>query len=227
MTLVRRFVSRAAAKGVVVARIPRKMLVDIAQLGCAFLLFLSPFCFVFPPLAAWDLWITGYSMLTVSVAALVAEAEWEPQANLLLGLWLVAAPWTLGISHETAASLVHLTGGVAISLLSAVELWHAEQNPPRRFGPAAAQRPDLISLVSATAPAGQRQVSARSRRPDRRSQRRYASRFARRSPAREIGCEGGPRAAASPGQESGRAPQQDRIFTASSGRRANLNPIAH
>ena len=190
MILVRRFASRAAADGGLLARVAQKMLVDIAQLGCAFLLFASPFWFAFRPIPAWDLWIAGYAMVTFSVAALVAEAEWEPQANLMLGLWLLAAPWMLGFSHETTATLVHFTGGVAISVLSAFELWRGQENPPKRFGPAAARRPDLISVVSATAPAGYRQVIARARHAGRSSRRRYAFRVGRHRPESGTGCTG-------------------------------------
>jgi hypothetical protein len=156
MSLMRRIAFPAAANSELLAenfdRLPSKAHIDAVQVGCAFLLFSSPFWIEFPPAAAWNLWVIGYAMLTFSVAALVAEAEWEPQANLALGLWLVVAPWMLAFSHDETATLVHLAGGAAASILSALELWCAEETPPRRFGPAAARRAELFSVASATVP---------------------------------------------------------------------------
>ncbi len=171
MLPVRRFAFGAAANGDLLAHVPRKTLVDAAQFGCAVLVFASPFWLAFPPVPAWDLWAAGYAMLTFSVAALVAEAEWEPRANLVIGLWLLAAPWALAFSRDTPATLVHLTGGAAMCVLTAFELWRAEQSPPRRFGPSAARRPDLISFVTAMAPPASRQAMARARHAGRPSRR--------------------------------------------------------
>jgi SPW repeat len=164
MIPVRRFAFGAAARGDLLAYVPRKTLVDAAQFGCAFLVFASPFWLAFPPVAAWDLWAAGYTMLTFSLAALVAEAEWEPRANLVIGLWLLAAPWVLAFSQDMPATLVHLAGGVAMCALSAFELWRAGKSPPRRFGPSAARRPDVISRVTATGPSAYEQTVARARR---------------------------------------------------------------
>jgi SPW repeat len=172
---VRRFALGAAANGELLAYVPRKILVDAAQFGCAFLVFASPFWLAFPPVPAWNLWVAGYAMLTFSAAALVAEAEWEPRANLVVGLWLLAAPWVLAFSQDTPATLVHLGGGVATCVLTAFALWHAEQSPPRRFGPSAAQRPEVISLITATAPSAYRQTMARARHAGRRSRRAIRS----------------------------------------------------
>ena len=79
-------------------------------------------------------------LLTASLAAIVAEADWEPRANLWLGTWVLAAPWTLGFSHEPEATLVHVIGGALVSMLSAAEVWFIGRSPPWRFGPGAAQR---------------------------------------------------------------------------------------
>jgi hypothetical protein len=118
----------------------RETLLDLIKLSCAALLFGSAWVLEFPPTAAWNLWVCGYAMLTVTAAALTAEADWEPHSNFCLGIWVAIAPWTLGFSEDAAAALVHVFGGSVISLLSAVEVWTAERSPPWHFSPAAALR---------------------------------------------------------------------------------------
>ena len=46
------------------------------------------------PLAAGA---TGVAVLLVSSAAVARMARWKQWANLTLGLWLIGAPWALGI----------------------------------------------------------------------------------------------------------------------------------
>jgi hypothetical protein len=125
----------------------REKVLDFIKLICGALLFASPWALEFASGATWNLRICGYAMLTASLAALVADADWEPRANLWLGIWVLAAPWMLGFSQDTAATLVHLVGGGVVSVLSVVEVWFGERNPPWRFGPGAAQRAILSPLV--------------------------------------------------------------------------------
>jgi SPW repeat len=121
----------------------RDRVLDLTKLICGALLLASTWALEFAPLPAWNLRVCGYASLTASLAALVAEADWEPRANLWLGLWLLAAPWMLGFTQDPAAVLVHMIGGGLICMLSAVEVWSGERSPPWRFGPAAAQRATL------------------------------------------------------------------------------------
>jgi hypothetical protein len=121
----------------------RDRVLDLTKLICGELLLASTWAVEFAPLPAWNLRVCGYASLTASLAALVAEADWEPRANLWLGVWVVAAPWALGFSEETAATLVHVIAGVTVSMLSAVEVWSGQRSPPWRFGPGAAQRAAL------------------------------------------------------------------------------------
>jgi SPW repeat len=115
-------------------------LLDLIKLTCAALLLASPLMLEFPPTAVWNLWVCAYAILTVTVAALTAEADWEPHSNFCLGIWVAIAPLTLGFSQDAAAVFVHVFGGSVISLLSAIEVWRAERNPPWHFSPAAALR---------------------------------------------------------------------------------------
>ena len=118
---------------------PREVLAQV-KLICAAMMIGSLWVLDLSQAPTWNLGVCGYAMLTASLAALVAEADWEPRANLWVGIWMLAAPWVLGFSHETGAALIHLLGGGLVSMLSALEVWSGERSPPWRFGPAAAQR---------------------------------------------------------------------------------------
>jgi len=123
----------------------------VAKLTCALLLFASSWMLSLPPAPAWTLSIVGYAILTVSVAALVAEADWEPRVNFGLGLVLLAAPWVLGFAHDAFSTLLHVAGGAVITLLSGINLLIAREDPPWRFGPAAGRRADLYGAADRAA----------------------------------------------------------------------------
>src|SRR5690348_1879507 len=80
----------------------------VAKLTCALLLFASSWMLSLPPVPTWTLSTLGYAILTVCVAALVAEADWEPRVNFALGLVLLGAPWVLGFAHDALSTLLHL-----------------------------------------------------------------------------------------------------------------------
>jgi SPW repeat len=145
----------------------RDRVLDLTKLICGGLLLASTWALEFAPLPAWNLRVCGYASLTASLAALVAESDWEPRANLWLGLWVLAAPWMLGFTQDTAAVLVHMIGGGLICMLSVVEVWSGERSPPWRFGPAAAQRASLLThaMTVALAQTTSQPVTAVWRRP--------------------------------------------------------------
>jgi SPW repeat-containing protein len=122
-----------------------------AKLTCGLLLFASSWMLSLPPVPAWTLSILGYAILTVSVAALVAEADWEPRVNFALGLVLLAAPWVLGFARDALSTLLHVAGGAVITLLSGIDLLIAREDPPWRFGPAAGRRADHYGAADGAA----------------------------------------------------------------------------
>ena len=70
-----------------------------------------------------DLVAVANAMITVSFIALVAlgasvlPRPWEPWAQALLGLWLVASPWALGFeAHEMPMSTAVALGAVVVGL---------------------------------------------------------------------------------------------------------------
>jgi hypothetical protein len=154
----------------------KETLLDLIKLSCAALLLASPWVLEFPPAAVWNLWVCGYAMLTVTAAALTAEADWEPHSNFCLGIWVAMAPWTLGFSQDAPAVFVHVLGGSVISLLSAVKVWTAERNPPWHFSPAAALRARLASsaMMAAEMPQPLRELAAARERPSHRRRRSAA-----------------------------------------------------
>jgi hypothetical protein len=164
----------------------RETVLDLIKLSCAALLFASPWVLEFPRTAVWNLWVCGYAMLTVTAAALTAEADWEPHSNFCLGIWVAIAPLTLGFSQDAAAVVVHVVGGSVVSLLSAVEVWMGERNPPWHFSPAAALRARLASSASMAAemPQPLRDLAAARERPSHRRRRSAAmGRTLRRQPS--------------------------------------------
>jgi hypothetical protein len=108
----------------------RKEIFDLCKLCCAAALFASPWVLGLAGRPAWNLWVCGYAMVTIALADLIAEADWEPRT---LGAWLLTAPWTLGFSQDVAAALVHIVGGGITSLLSVAELWSTKHTPPGWF----------------------------------------------------------------------------------------------
>jgi hypothetical protein len=179
----------------------RDRVLDLTKLICGALLLASTWALEFAPLPTSNLRVCGYASLTASLAALVAEADWEPRANLWLGLWLLAAPWMLGFSQDPAAVLVHMIGGGLICMLSAVEGWSGERNPPWRFGPAAAQRATLAThaMTVALGQTTSQPVTALCRRPIPLEGARFAASPVNLRPFRSSGRPPGRRLQASAG----------------------------
>jgi hypothetical protein len=80
-----------------------------------------------------DLWASGAAIAALSLAAIVAFANWEEWANFALGIWLIVSPWVLGFTHTTA---MHFSIGVgaAVAFLALLELWlvYEEAHPELR-----------------------------------------------------------------------------------------------
>jgi hypothetical protein len=65
-------------------------------------------------LFAWDDYAFG--VLIVALSALALSRPWarEVKINLLVGLWLIVAPFVLGFASHRQASLSDIGAGVAI-----------------------------------------------------------------------------------------------------------------
>ncbi len=108
---------------------------DLYNLLLATVLFASPLLFARANgTAGIDLRISGAAIAVISLAAMIAFANWEEWANLLLGIWLIVSPWLLGFAH-TRAMHFSIGIGAAVAFLAALELWlvydaaHPEPTP--------------------------------------------------------------------------------------------------
>ncbi len=76
--------------------------VDVVNLILGAWLFAAPWLYGFASGAAgWNAWIMGALIALVAIAALAAFAEWEEWINLVLGLWVLVAPWALASPSES------------------------------------------------------------------------------------------------------------------------------
>ena len=101
----------------------RESPLDLYNLGLAMFLLISPWLFARAnDTAAVDLRASGAAIAILSLAAIVAFANWEEWINLLLGLWLIVSPWVLGFAH-TRAMHFSIGVGATVAFLAALELW--------------------------------------------------------------------------------------------------------
>ena len=98
---------------------------DWVNLVCAVLLFISPWILAFSGdvTATRAAWISGIVVAIFAVAALVQFAEWEEWISLLLGVWMIVAPWVVGFSTTGVAVAAFVVLGVVVALASAAEIW--------------------------------------------------------------------------------------------------------
>ena len=98
---------------------------DWVNLVCAVLLFISPWILAFSgdATATRAAWITGVVVAIFAVAALVQFAEWEEWISLLLGVWMIVAPWVVGFSTTGVAVAAFVVLGIVVALASAAEIW--------------------------------------------------------------------------------------------------------
>jgi hypothetical protein len=105
---------------------------DVANLVLGALLLLSPWIFHFSLGAeSWNAWAGGGIIVVLSIAALLAFAEWEEWINLIVGLWILVSPWALKFSDSTNAMRTAVIIGAIVAVIAAVELWVLHQSPPR------------------------------------------------------------------------------------------------
>lgn len=76
--------------------------------------------------AAWNGYIFGVLVVALSIWALVQPRAWEEWINLVIGVWLILAPFVLGFTTETTAMWNHIVVGVVIGVDA---LWAALANP--------------------------------------------------------------------------------------------------
>ncbi|WP_155251019.1 SPW repeat protein [Sinorhizobium meliloti] len=112
----------------------RKKPQDWMNLILAVALFVSPWVMGFAGefMAAWNAWIVGVVIGALALATLTAFSEWEEWANIVIGIWLVVAPWLLGFAPNANAMWTHVVLGLLVAAISAWALWDERQNPHAR-----------------------------------------------------------------------------------------------
>jgi hypothetical protein len=102
----------------------KKCFIDVVKLGCAVLLTAAPWIFGLDGgnIATWNAWLNGSVIALIAVAALMYEAEWEPETTLGVGLWVALSPYIIGFMQDATATLVHALVGFATAALAAAKL---------------------------------------------------------------------------------------------------------
>jgi hypothetical protein len=96
----------------------------------AAILFVSPWLLGFSyETAGLNAWASGLLLGLVSVVAILSYAEWEEWIDLAVGAWILGSPWVLGFPAESAATKVHVTIGLIVTVLAAAELWKEHSQP--------------------------------------------------------------------------------------------------
>jgi uncharacterized MnhB-related membrane protein len=72
--------------------------------------------------ASWNSWIIGCLIVLVAVLAISRLQRWQGLVTIVLGVWLLVAPWVLGFLNVTDAALVHWIVGALVALCGFWEL---------------------------------------------------------------------------------------------------------
>ena len=106
-------------------QLSRGAILDVYNLTVAAFMFVSPWIFAYASGAARiDFWASSALIAVVSAAAIAAFSDWEEWLNLLLGVWLVSAPWILSYAHNRAMH-ISIGVGIIVAYLAALRLWLA------------------------------------------------------------------------------------------------------
>lgn len=94
-------------------------------------LFISPWVLGFTSVAnaATNAWILGIAVAVVAIIALSMPQLWEEWVNLILGVWLIIAPWVVGFSNMSTPTWNSVILGIIVAL---VNLWGVMEFQRRR-----------------------------------------------------------------------------------------------
>ncbi|MEA2782938.1 MAG: hypothetical protein QOK29_4482 [Rhodospirillaceae bacterium] len=111
-----------------------KRVQDWANLVLAICLFISPWVlgYATAPKPSWNAWICGIIIAGSALTAILSFSEWEEWLNLVVGVWIVIAPWALGFTDIASATVAHVVLGLLIAIAAAWELWQVHQIPHAR-----------------------------------------------------------------------------------------------
>jgi hypothetical protein len=104
-------------------KLTEKAVLNGSALLSAAILFMSPWAFGFDgvPEAAWTAWIDAPAIAIASFAFSSAEqAKW---AILIVGIFTTVSPWVIGFSDTQAATAIHGTIGLVITIMTGARFW--------------------------------------------------------------------------------------------------------
>jgi hypothetical protein len=111
---------------------------DVASLLLGVWLVLSPFALGFAGAPVWMTIVLGLFVILFAVEGFVIPSYLEEWGEILLGLALVVAPWTVGY-ESVSATVSSMVSGILVILLGAWELttdrdfitwWHDRWHHP-------------------------------------------------------------------------------------------------
>lgn len=82
-------------------------------------------------IAAWNSYVAGAVVAIFTIAALARPQLWEEWLNLIVGLWLIAAPFVLGYTQQTGPMWNQIIVGLLIgadALWAAVQIWGQQRH---------------------------------------------------------------------------------------------------
>ena len=90
------------------------------NISLALVLFMSPWFFGYDHdgRASWCAWASSLAIIGLAGLALVRSPEWGECANLVVALWLIAAPWLLEFTNVPIARWTHFVIGVLVAAFS-------------------------------------------------------------------------------------------------------------
>jgi hypothetical protein len=93
-----------------------------------FWLCISPWALQFDlePIATRTAVITGILIVFVEMITLSLFRAWEEWINVILGAWLIACPWILGIIYPSAKTNFVVVG-LLVLVLALYEIWDARR----------------------------------------------------------------------------------------------------
>ena len=70
--------------------------------------------------------IVGAALIAAALGAMLVPRAWEEWTELVLGLWMIVAPWVLGFAAMREAMLASTITGVVVAALA---LWTLATDP--------------------------------------------------------------------------------------------------
>jgi ABC-type branched-subunit amino acid transport system permease subunit len=75
------------------------------------------------PAINWNAVLVGVLVLAFALLEYISLQRWEEAGEMVLGLWLIASPFTFGYAETGTLRYWHFMLGAMVVVLAIVELW--------------------------------------------------------------------------------------------------------